>query len=38
MVFSREAIAEIFLGAQQPWSAAAAADRALGLAEVPEPQ
>ena len=38
MVFSMEAIAEIFLSAQQPWSAAAPADRALGLAEVPEPQ
>lgn len=33
MVFGREAITKVFLGAQQPWSTAEAATWALGSAE-----
>lgn len=33
MVFGREAMAKVFLGAQQPWSTAEAATWALGSAE-----
>lgn len=38
MVFIREAIAEVFLGTQQPQSTAEAANWALGSGEAPELQ
>lgn len=36
MLFGSEEIGKVFLGAQVPWSAAAAATWALGSAEAPE--